>query len=97
MAEQDSVLARGPLNELVVVSAFVVGRIDAQEAKPAGQRAEVHVQQEECRSVQGLRPGPGQDGERSELSTYSRTGALGLYLRVGMEVTSIWRHLAIEV
>ena len=34
---------------------------------------------------------------RSELSTDSRTGALGLYLRVGMEVTSIWRHLAIEV
>jgi mycothiol synthase len=35
--------------------------------------------------------------QRSELSTDSRTGALGLYLRVGMEVTSVWRHLAIEV
>lgn len=34
---------------------------------------------------------------RSELSTDSRTGALGLYQRVGMEVTSIWRHLAIDV
>ena len=34
---------------------------------------------------------------RSELSTDSRTGALGLYQRVGMEVTSTWRHLAIEV
>lgn len=35
--------------------------------------------------------------QRSELSTDSRTGALGLYLRVGMEVTSVWRHLAIDV
>ena len=34
---------------------------------------------------------------RSELSTDSRTGALGLYERVGMEVTSIWVHRAIEI
>ncbi len=33
---------------------------------------------------------------RSELSTDSRTGALGLYERVGMEVTSVWRHWAID-
>jgi GNAT superfamily N-acetyltransferase len=31
---------------------------------------------------------------RSELSTDSRTGALGLYERVGMVVTSRWHHLA---
>jgi mycothiol synthase len=30
---------------------------------------------------------------RSELSTDSRTGALDLYLRVGMEVTQVWTHL----
>lgn len=34
---------------------------------------------------------------RSELSTDSRTGALGLYERVGMVVTSTWLHRAIEV
>jgi len=34
---------------------------------------------------------------RSELSTDSRAGALGLYQRVGMEVTSTWRHLAITL
>lgn len=33
---------------------------------------------------------------RSELSTDSRTGALGLYEKVGMEVTSTWRHWAID-
>jgi len=30
---------------------------------------------------------------RSELSTDSRTGALDLYLKVGMEVTQVWMHL----
>jgi len=33
---------------------------------------------------------------RSELSTDSRTGALGLYEKVGMQVTSTWHHLAIQ-
>ena len=34
---------------------------------------------------------------RSELSTDSRTGALGLYERVGMRVTSTWVHRAIAL
>jgi mycothiol synthase len=34
---------------------------------------------------------------RSELSTDSRTGALGLYERVGMEVTSVWVNRAKEL
>jgi ribosomal protein S18 acetylase RimI-like enzyme len=34
---------------------------------------------------------------RAELSTDSRTGALGLYERVGMRITSTWLHRAIEV
>ena len=33
---------------------------------------------------------------RSELSTDSRTGALGLYERVGMQVKATWRHWAID-
>lgn len=33
---------------------------------------------------------------RAELATDSRTGALGLYEKVGMEVTSVWRHWAID-
>jgi GNAT superfamily N-acetyltransferase len=36
-------------------------------------------------------------GLRSELSTDSRTGALGLYEKVGMQVTSVWRHWAADV
>lgn len=34
---------------------------------------------------------------RSELSTDSRTGALGLYTKVGMEVTSTWVNRAIDL
>lgn len=34
---------------------------------------------------------------RSELSTDSRTGALDLYLKVGMQVTHTWVHLVTEV
>ena len=34
---------------------------------------------------------------RSELSTDSRTGALGLYEKVGMVVTSTWLHRAIAL
>lgn len=33
----------------------------------------------------------------SELATDSRTGALGLYEKVGMEVSSTWRNLAIDL
>ena len=35
--------------------------------------------------------------ERSELSTDSRTGALGLYENVGMRVTSIWVSRAMDL
>ena len=33
----------------------------------------------------------------SELSTDSRTGALDLYRKVGMEVTQTWTHLVIDL
>jgi GNAT superfamily N-acetyltransferase len=36
-------------------------------------------------------------GSRSELSTDSRTGALGLYEKVGMVVTSDWVHRAVRL
>ena len=34
---------------------------------------------------------------RSDLSTDSRTGALGLYLRVGMTITQTWHHLGLDL
>ena len=62
-AEQHSVLMSGLLDEMVIVSVFVVRSLDAQEPKPAGQCAEVYVQQEERRPLQGLRPGSNDDVE----------------------------------
>ena len=47
--------------------------------------------------VDAFETGRAHGGERSELSTDSRTGALSLYEKVGMQVTSVWRHLAIDV
>jgi GNAT superfamily N-acetyltransferase len=46
--------------------------------------------------VDAFEVGRAHGGERSELSTDSRTGALGLYEKVGMEVTSVWRHWAVD-
>ena len=47
--------------------------------------------------VDAFESGRAHGGDRSELSTDSRTGALGLYEKVGMQVTSVWRHWAIDV
>ena len=47
--------------------------------------------------VDAFEVGRAHGGERSELSTDSRTGALGLYEKVGMRVTSVWRHWAADV
>ena len=44
----------------------------------------------------GFRGARDHGATRSELTTDSRTGALDLYLRVGMEVTSTWLHLATD-
>lgn len=47
--------------------------------------------------VDGFARGRARGATRSELSTDSRTGALGLYERVGMVVTSTWLHRGIAL
>lgn len=47
--------------------------------------------------VDGFARGRARGATRSELSTDSRTGALGLYERVGMVVTSTWVHRGIAL
>ena len=42
--------------------------------------------------VDAFERGRAHGGTTSELATDSRTGALGLYERVGMVVTQTWRH-----
>ena len=47
--------------------------------------------------VDGFARGRARGATRSELSTDSRTGALGLYERIGMGVTSTWLHRGIAL
>ena len=47
--------------------------------------------------VDAFREGRDHGAESSSLSTDSRTGALGLYRKVGMEVTSVWVNRAIDL
>jgi mycothiol synthase len=47
--------------------------------------------------VDSFRVSTAHGATRSELSTDSRTGALGLYERVGMQVSSTWVNRGIDV
>ena len=47
--------------------------------------------------VDSFRAGAEHGSPRAELSTDSRTGALGLYEKVGMRTTSVWVNRAIAV
>ena len=51
----------------------------------------------QCLLIDAFSEGRAHGCNRSELSTDSRTGALGLYERVGMEVTSVWVNRAINL
>ncbi|MDQ1482987.1 MAG: hypothetical protein QOF35_1063 [Actinomycetota bacterium] len=51
LGKQHSVPPLGPLDQLVIVSVLVIRRIDTEQSKPAGQGAEVHIQEEESRTV----------------------------------------------
>lgn len=47
--------------------------------------------------VDGFRAGAEHGSPRAELSTDSRTGALGLYAKVGMTIRTVWLNRAIEL
>ncbi len=47
--------------------------------------------------VDAFANGRARGATRSELATDSRTGALGLYERVGMQVTQTWHHLGLDL
>lgn len=51
----------------------------------------------QCLLIDAFATGRAHGCSRSELSTDSRTGALGLYERVGMQTTSVWVNRAIDL
>lgn len=95
-----------PWNLRVVVdpSGTVVGGLHIVLASESGYVSKVAVRRD--RRGQGLAKALLMDGfgvardhgaTRSELSTDSRTGALGLYLGLGMEISDDWVNMGIEL
>ena len=67
-----------------------------RQARGAPRRARAGVWPGRCSSTPSRSPAR-TAASGPELSTDSRTGALGLYEKVGMQVTSVWRHWAADV
>ncbi|WP_374970004.1 GNAT family N-acetyltransferase [Terrabacter sp. BE26] len=84
-------------DEVVGMAFVIVSSGCAYVDKLAVRRDERHKGLARALLVDAFEVGRAHGGERSELSTDSRTGALGLYEKVGMQVTSVWRHWAADV
>ena len=70
---------------------------EAYVARLAVRRDQRHRGLAQALMVDAFREGRDHGAESSCLSTDSRTGALGLYEKVGMEVTSVWLSRAIDL
>ncbi|WP_432478059.1 GNAT family N-acetyltransferase [Nocardioides sp. GXQ0305] len=70
---------------------------EAYVARLAVRRDQRHQGLAQALMVDAFRVGREHGAESSCLSTDSRTGALGLYEKVGMEVTSVWVNRAIDL
>ena len=90
-------LAVDPAGEVVGMAFVIVSNRCAYVDKLAVRKDERGRGLARALLVDAFETGRAHGGEQSELSTDSRTGALGLYEKVGMEVTSVWRHLAVDV
>jgi ribosomal protein S18 acetylase RimI-like enzyme len=70
---------------------------EAYVARLAVRRDQRHRGLAQALMVDAFREGRDHGAQSSCLSTDSRTGALGLYQKVGMEVTSVWVNRAIDL
>jgi ribosomal protein S18 acetylase RimI-like enzyme len=86
-----------PAGEVVGMAFVIVSNGCAYVDKLAVRRDERGRGLARALLVDAFEVGRAHGGDRSELSTDSRTGALGLYEKVGMQVTSVWRHWAADV
>jgi GNAT superfamily N-acetyltransferase len=86
-----------PAGEVVGMAFVIVSSGCAYVDKLAVRKDQRHRGLARALLVDAFETGRTHGGERSELSTDSRTGALGLYEKVGMQVTSVWRHWAVDV
>ena len=95
-----------PWNLRIVVdsSGEVVGGLHVVLADDAGYVAKVAVRKDQrgrglgrALLVDGFRAAREHGGTRAELTTDSRTGALDLYLDIGMEIQDNWVNMGIEL
>lgn len=94
-------VATDPTGAVVATSTIHVsgedGRLGAYIDRLATRRDHRHRGLAQALLVDSFRAGREHGAVRSELSTDSRTGALSLYEKVGMSVTSVWVNRAVEL
>ncbi len=82
---------------IVLLADFEDGRAEAWVSRLAVRRDQRHRGLAQALLVDAFAVGRAHGALRSGLSTDSRTGALDLYLKVGMEVTDTWVNRAIDL
>jgi GNAT superfamily N-acetyltransferase len=86
-----------PAGEVVAMAMLQLAEATAYVARLATAKAERGKGLAQALLVDAFAVGRAHGALRSELATDSRTGALGLYEKVGMKVTSTWVNRAIDL
>jgi GNAT superfamily N-acetyltransferase len=86
-----------PAGEVVAMAMLQLAESTAYVARLATTKAERGKGLAQALLVDAFAVGRAHGALRSELSTDSRTGALGLYEKVGMKVSSTWVNRAIDL
>lgn len=90
-------VAIGPDESVVGVAFVILADETAHIAKIAVRKDRRGLGLARALLVDAFERGREHGASRSELSTDSRTGALGLYEKVGMQVTSVWVNRGIDL
>jgi GNAT superfamily N-acetyltransferase len=89
--------ASGEIVGVALVQMYVAAMSEAFISRLAVRRDQRHRGLAQALLVDAFARGREHGATRSALSTDSRTGALALYEKVGMEVTDVWVHRAVDV
>jgi mycothiol synthase len=89
--------ASGEIVGVALVQMYVAAMSEAFISRLAVRRDQRHRGLAQALLVDSFARGREHGATRSALSTDSRTGALALYEKVGMEVTDVWVHRAVDV
>lgn len=90
-------VAADPVGDVVGVAFVIVAGTDAFVEKLAVNRGHRNLGLARALLVDAFAVGREHGGTRAELNTDSRTGALSLYEKIGMEVSGTWLNRAIDL